>query len=138
MGTLTVATATPRSAIAFPVTGSPCRDDDNDMRRALVILALFAAPLSAQEPKTLPPPTPVPTESPNFTSIPTLLGKDRRPIDLPSALQLAGVQNPEIMLARERIVEAAALRQLAAAQFLPNLNGGGNLDHHNGTLQDSN
>jgi outer membrane protein TolC len=116
------------------------------MRRASCLILLFAVAAVArgQEPKTLPPPTPVPpsaapspTESPNFTSIPTLLGKDRRPIDLASALQLAGVQNPEILLARERIVEAAALRQLAAAQFLPTLNAGGNLDHHDGVVQQS-
>jgi outer membrane protein TolC len=48
------------------------------------------------------------------------------------------VQNPEILLARERVVEAVALRQLAAAQILPTLNAGTNLDHHNGTLQQSN
>src|SRR6185295_9837253 len=73
-----------------------------------------------------------------FPPIPTLLNTERRPIDLASALQLAGVQNPQIILARERIVEAAAMRQLAAAQFLPTINAGTNLDHHNGTLQQSN
>ena len=61
-----------------------------------------------------------------------------RPIDLASALQLGGVQNPEILLARERITEAVALRQLAAAQILPTLNAGTNLNHHTGTLQQSN
>ncbi len=56
-------------------------------------------------------------------------------IDLGSALRLAGVQNPEIMLARERVTEAAAVRQLAAAQILPNLNAGLNFDTHTGPLQ---
>src|SRR5438552_16182705 len=65
------------------------------------------------------------------------LSPESRPIDLASALQLGGVQNPEILLARERVVEAVALRQLAAAQILPTLNAGTNLDHHNGTLQQS-
>jgi outer membrane protein TolC len=60
------------------------------------------------------------------------------PIDLNSALQLAGVQNPELQLARQRVVEAAAFMQLAAAQFLPSLNGGMNYDNHTGTLQQSN
>lgn len=73
-----------------------------------------------------------------FPPAPTILDKDSRPIDLASALQLAGVQNPQILLARERVVEAAALRQLAAAQFLPSINVGTNFDHHNGTLQQSN
>jgi outer membrane protein TolC len=77
-------------------------------------------------------------EDAKFPSIPTLLDKECRPIDLASALQLAGVQNPEILLARERVVEAAALRQLAAAQFLPSINAGTNLDAHQGTLQQSN
>src|SRR5437762_11422874 len=61
---------------------------------------------------------------------PTLLSPDSRPIDLASALQLGGVQNPEILLARERVVEAVALRQLAAAQLLPTLNAGTNFDNH--------
>src|ERR1022692_3872813 len=73
-----------------------------------------------------------------FPSIPTILDKGSRPIDLASALQLAGMQNPEILLARERVTEAAALRQLAAAQFLPSINAGTSLDQHNGTLQQSN
>ena len=59
-------------------------------------------------------------------------------IDLASALQLAGVQNPEILLARERITEMAAIRQFAAAQILPNINGGMNFDSHSGALQQSN
>src|SRR4029077_7235109 len=61
---------------------------------------------------------------------PTLLSPDNRPIDMASALQLAGAQNPEILLARERITEAVALRQLAAAQYLPTLNIGTNVDNH--------
>ncbi len=73
-----------------------------------------------------------------FPAVPTILDKESKPIDLASALQLAGVQNPEILLARERVTEAMALRQLAAAQFLPSINFGTNLDHHSGTLQQSN
>ena len=69
---------------------------------------------------------------------PTLLGPQTRPIDLNSALRLAGVQNPDLNLARQRVVEAEALRQLAAAQFLPSINLGANYDSHNGTLQQSN
>ncbi len=73
-----------------------------------------------------------------FPAIPTILDKESRQIDLAGALQLAGVQNSQILLARERVVEAVALRQLAAAQFLPSINFGTNLDHHTGTLQQSN
>jgi outer membrane protein TolC len=67
----------------------------------------------------------------------SILDDQFKPIDLASALQLAGVQNPEILLARERVAEAAALRQLAAAQFLPNINAGTNFDNHTGVLQRS-
>ncbi len=57
------------------------------------------------------------------------------PIDLASALKLAGVENREILIARQHVIEAVALRQLAAAQFLPTLNGGGNYDAHTGNVQ---
>ena len=63
---------------------------------------------------------------------------NEQPIDLPTALRLANVDNPEIRLARERVREALAYRQLAAAQFLPTLNFGTNFNHHQGTLQDTN
>ncbi len=66
---------------------------------------------------------------------PSILDANMRPIDLPSALQLAGVSNPEILLARERITQALALRQLAVAQFLPSLHAGANFDSHTGPLQ---
>jgi outer membrane protein TolC len=69
--------------------------------------------------------------------VPSLLKDEAKPIDLASALQLAGVQNPEILLARERVTEAVALRQLAAAQILPTLNAGTNFDAHTGPLQTS-
>jgi outer membrane protein TolC len=65
------------------------------------------------------------------------LPEQATPIDLASAFQLAGVRNAEILLARERTEEAVAQRQLAAAQFLPNLNAGMNFDDHNGSLQRS-
>jgi outer membrane protein TolC len=42
------------------------------------------------------------------------------------------------MIARQRVVEAAALRQLAAVQFLPSINLGTNYDSHTGNLQQSN
>lgn len=69
---------------------------------------------------------------------PSILSPNVAPLDLNTALRLAGVQNPELMLARQRVVEAAALRQLAAAQFLPSINGGMNYDSHTGVLQQSN
>ena len=69
---------------------------------------------------------------------PSILAAEVRPIDLASALRLANVQNPELNVARQRIMEAAALRQLAAAYFLPSINPGMNYDSHTGNLQQSN
>lgn len=59
------------------------------------------------------------------------------PIDLATSLSLAGFQNPELLIAQTRVSEAAALRQLAAAQFLPTINLGTSLDSHTGVLQQS-
>lgn len=59
------------------------------------------------------------------------------PIDMASALSLAGVQNPQLLLTQQRVPVAIALRQLAAAQFLPTLNLGTSYDGHTGNLQQS-
>ena len=67
----------------------------------------------------------------------SILGPNTRPIDLDSALRLGGVRSPELMIARERLTEAAAVRQFAAAQLLPNINAGSNYDDHTGNLQQS-
>jgi outer membrane protein TolC len=68
----------------------------------------------------------------------TILAPDELPIDLGTALRLAGVDNPELQFARERVTEAAAIRQLAAVQLLPDLNAGANFDLHRGPLQQAN
>lgn len=66
-----------------------------------------------------------------------LLEANVTPIDLYSALRLAGENNPEVIVAQQRVVEAVALRQLAAAQFLPTINLGTSYDLHRGVLQQS-
>ncbi len=66
-----------------------------------------------------------------------LLGSEIAPIDLGSALNLAGVQNPEMLIARQRVIEAVAERQLAAAGLLPSLRAGFSYDDHTGPLQQS-
>ena len=68
----------------------------------------------------------------------TILNEEVRPIDLNTALRLAGVQNPELLVARQRVVEAVAQRQLAAVQIIPSFNGGTSYDTHTGNLQQSN
>ena len=77
----------------------------------------------------MPPPVPI---------TPSILDPNARPIDLGTALRLANVENPELNLARQLVVESAALRMLAAAQILPSLNVGTNYDGHQGNLQQSN
>ena len=106
----------------------------------MVLGLVLAGPLLAQpsgaapaRPGEAPPPAAPPRDV--LAPVPSLLDEKTQPIDLPSALRLAGVQNPEILLAQERVVEAVAARQFAAAQFLPNLNAGFNFDVHNGVLQ---
>lgn len=69
--------------------------------------------------------------------IPLLLGPESAPIDLPAALRLAGVKNPQILIARQRVVESVAQRMLFASMILPSLNFGGSYDVHNGNLQQS-
>jgi outer membrane protein TolC len=60
------------------------------------------------------------------------------PVDLATVLRLAGVENPQILLARQRVLEAVAIRQYAAAQLLPDVHLGTDYDDHNGNLQRSN
>ncbi len=67
----------------------------------------------------------------------SLLGSGAQPIDLGTALRLVGVQNPDILLVRQQVLEAVAIRQLAAAQLLPSINYGSSYDTHAGNLQQS-
>ncbi|MCZ2343266.1 MAG: TolC family protein [Bacteroidales bacterium] len=89
------------------------------------------------QPATPPARQPDPADSGDKPAPPphTILNADEVPIDLGTALKLAGVENPELLLARQRVTEAVAWRQLAAAQILPNLNAGGNYNLHRGPLQ---
>jgi outer membrane protein TolC len=70
-------------------------------------------------------------------SLRQLRGASVVPIDLATALALAGVQNPELLIAQTRISESIAQHQFAAAQFLPTINLGTNYDGHVGALQQS-
>jgi outer membrane protein TolC len=92
----------------------------------------FATTLVAQQPAKKPQ-VPLPGPPPA-----TILQPGEAAIDLGTALRLAGTANPDLLLARERLSEAAARQQLAAAQLLPNLHVGANVDSHRGVLQQSN
>jgi outer membrane protein TolC len=103
----------------------------------IVVLALLLPPQEGFGQRKDDTPLPPKFVEPSFAPPPSLLDAQTTPIDLPSALRLAAVANPELLLARERISEAVAERQLAAAQFLPTLHAGTNFDNHTGTLQRS-
>lgn len=106
---------------------------------ALAATVAGQAPLNGQPPAKVGGVDKAPSPRPAIDSPPgTILGPDEFPIDLGTALRLAGAENPELLHARQRVVEATAIKQLAAAQILPNLNVGTNFDSHNGALQQSN
>jgi len=120
-----------RFAVLLAVAGGPSAWAQTTARdREPGRPAVASEPLPAGEAHTL--------ELPSIPSPPTILKSDFSPIDLDSALRLANVQNPEFNVARQRVLEAVALRQLAAVQFLPTLNLGMNYDTHSGNLQQSN
>jgi outer membrane protein TolC len=117
---------------------SQARIPDNLNALAAVLLMSVLAGLCAGQMPDLPR-VPLPNElGGRNEAAPTMLGAEVRLIDLDTALRLAGVRNPELMIARERLTEAAAVRQLAAAQILPNINAGSNYWEHTGALQQSN
>jgi outer membrane protein TolC len=57
------------------------------------------------------------------------------PIDLPTALTLAGLDNPTIALAEEAVRAGEAEQLQARALLLPTLNAGASFDWHDGTLE---
>jgi outer membrane protein TolC len=59
-----------------------------------------------------------------------------QPIDLPTALRLAGAQNLDVQIARERVNEARASQQSATAQFFPWISAGIVYRQHEQNLQD--
>ncbi|HWG43556.1 MAG TPA: TolC family protein, partial [Gemmataceae bacterium] len=68
---------------------------------------------------------------------PSILPPEAHGIDLTCVLKLAGVDNPDINIARQRVIGAEALRMAAFAMVLPNFNAGANYDAHTGPLQQS-
>ncbi len=95
--------------------------------------AVEIAPPTPRTPASNPSDSP-PTVAPDSS---TILRGEVQPIDLGTAMRLAGVQNPDLLVARQLVVESVAVRQFAAAQFLPTLNGGASYDSHTGNLQQS-
>ncbi len=59
-----------------------------------------------------------------------------QPIDLPTALRLAGAQNLDVQIARERLREAQAQHDAALYNFFPWLTPGVGYRRHDGRIQD--
>src|SRR5262249_21517359 len=65
----------------------------------------------------------------------TASGGETYPIDLPTALRLAGAQNLDVQIARQAVDEAEANRTVALEQFFPWLAAGGCSRRRNGLAQ---
>jgi outer membrane protein TolC len=63
------------------------------------------------------------------------IAAEPHPIDLPTALQLAGAQNLDIQIAREKLAEAKANHESARLQFFPWLSPGAGYRKHEGRIQ---
>jgi len=59
-----------------------------------------------------------------------------RPIDLPTVLRLAGAQNLDVQMARERLAEAKAIHGSAVANFFPWISPGIGYKRHDNNIQD--
>jgi outer membrane protein TolC len=123
----------PVAALAQPGE-LPVQDKASDPRPQ--VLPGAADRGGGERPDVLPNPRPVPNGA-QVPASPSILPPTLSPIDLPSALNLAGVANPDLLIARQRVAEANAIKLLACAQILPNLNAGMNYDNHTGVLQQS-
>ncbi|WP_422923814.1 TolC family protein [Singulisphaera sp. PoT] len=66
---------------------------------------------------------------------PLVPGQIIRPIDLPDALRLAGANDLDVAIARERVCQAVADLQQARVQWLPSLYLGPNWIRHDGQAQ---
>ncbi len=62
---------------------------------------------------------------------------DQFPIDLPTALQLAGANNLQIVLAQQKVGEAMAKRSGAEAIWIPSFVAGAVYSHHDGRVQNT-
>ena len=125
------------AGISGSIVTTPARAQTSPRTPAQPIrLAAQVQPLPPAPPGSLEPVSGIPIEPAVQGPIPEF-DLPVTSIDLPSALRLAGVANPQILIARQRVVAAVAERQLAAAQILPTINLGTNFDAHSGNLQQS-
>jgi outer membrane protein TolC len=107
-------------------------------RRVLVAALLGGAALHAADlpPAAPPPPEAPPAAPPGPPGADSLVpGQVIRPIDLTSALRLAGARDLDVAIARERVCEAVAELEQARVLWLPSLFIGPNWIRHDGQAQ---
>jgi len=99
-----------------------------------------AKPIEPPRPEELPKPLaetpllPAPVKSGEGQSLDTGPSAPK-PIDLPTALQLADARNPLVAFTRERIQQAYAQLQRADVLWLPSVRAGVGYNHHDGAIQ---
>ena len=93
-----------------------------DWRFAVCAVLFFLAPSSFAQPSA---------SEPNETGTNVYL------IDLPVTLRLAGAQNLDVQIAREKLAEATASNDSALLHFFPWLNAGIAYSRHDNRIQDS-
>ncbi len=107
--------------------------------------ALTATPAERQGSGTLPQALPddgrlpeqraIPTPPGEVLGTPLVPGQVIHPIDLPGALRLAGAEDLDIAIARERVAQSIAELQQARVLWLPSLYIGPNWIRHDGQVQ---
>lgn len=108
------------------------------------LLAIRPARFDRVEPGEHLPPLPAPVQSDvnnhDAENIPPPAGavvEEWLPIDLPTALQLAGANNLQIAFAAERVRQAVAQASRADVLWVPSLRGGVVYNAHTGQIQDT-
>ena len=89
--------------------------------------SVIQAAVRSEQPETLPEPLPTPT--------PEAIGQEHYPIDLSTALALAGANNLQIAFAGERVRQAAAQMDQADLLWVPSLRAGVVYNNHAGRIQ---
>jgi outer membrane protein TolC len=94
-----------------------------------------ALPIDPAARPARPEPTTLATTPEDDLGAPLVPGQVIRPIDLPDALRLAGANDLDVAIARERVCQAVAELQQARVQWLPSLYLGPNWIRHDGQAQ---
>lgn len=94
-----------------------------------------APPAAREERAPAPKPLPDPVTGGAADAVPPALSVAPVPITLPTALRLALIANLDVAQARQVVAQAQAALLQARVIAIPNLNGGSQYVHHEGTIQ---